>query len=82
VVGSCDFPFGWLLSLCWCQNVAKGFLLLTLPDLTDTFVAVFEGGTFSKNYVVFIAYNVVLLLRLNYVLYDLYWILCTEISVF
>jgi len=64
VVGSCDFPFGWLLSLCWRQNVAKGFLLLTLPDLTDTFVAVFEGGTFLKNYVVFIAYNVVLLLRI------------------
>jgi hypothetical protein len=66
VVGSCDFTFGWLLSLCWCQNVAKGFLLLSFTTRfeSDTFVGVFEGGTFLKNHAIFIAYNVVLQLRL------------------
>lgn len=71
VVHSCGFAFGWILSLYWCQNVVKGFLLLNFTTRfeSDTFVAVFEGGTFSKNYVVFIAHYVVLLLRLHYVLY-------------
>ncbi|ONM13199.1 UBP1-associated protein 2A [Zea mays] len=54
VVRSCGFAFGWLLSLYWCQNVAKGFLLLnfTTGFEPDAFVAVFEGGTFLKDHIV------------------------------
>jgi hypothetical protein len=71
VVPSCGFTFRMAFESMLGPKSCEGFLLLnfTTRFRSDTFVAVFEEGSFLKNYDLFIAYYVFLLLRLHSVLY-------------